>query len=147
MLVEVKAKVTRIIDSKTRKRNETFIVNNCELFVDAEHAVLNNLTSDQEQGLVEDFEIQSLRISPIKEVCTEYAGESSFIATLKDVFLTDDGTEKPMKYKVLLWADSLSEAMARTNVFARQGYDMSVEGLKEVNYEYLTHQDSNEEEA
>ena len=107
MLVEVKAKVTRIIDSKTRKRNETFIVNNCELFVEAEHAVLGNLTSDQEQGLVEDFEIQSLRISPIKEVCTEYAGESSFIATLKDVFLTDDGTEKPMKYKVLLWADSL----------------------------------------
>lgn len=147
MLVEVKAKVTRIIDSKTRKRNETFIVNNCELFVEAEHAVLSNLTSDQEQGLVEDFEIQSLRISPIKEVCTEYAGESSFIATLKDIFLTDDGTEKPMKYKVLLWADSLSEAMARTNVFARQGYDMSVEGLKEVNYEYLTHQDSNEEEA
>ena len=147
MLVEVKAKVTRIIDSKTRKRNETFIVNNCELFVEAEHTVLSNLTSDQEQGLVEDFEIQSLRISPIKEVCTEYAGESSFIATLKDIFLTDDGTEKPMKYKVLLWADSLSEAMARTNVFARQGYDMSVEGLKEVNYEYLTHQDSNEEEA
>lgn len=147
MLVEVKVKVTRIIDSKTRKRNETFIVNNCELFVEAEHAVLSNLTSDQEQGLVEDFEIQSLRISPIKEVCTEYAGESSFIATLKDIFLTDDGTEKPMKYKVLLWADSLSEAMARTNVFARQGYDMSVEGLKEVNYEYLTHQDSNEEEA
>ena len=147
MLVEIKVKVARIVDGKTRQRTETYLKPDCELFVEAEHAVLSNLTFDQEQGLVEDFEIQSLRISPIKEVCTEYAGESSFIATLKDIFLTDDGTEKPMKYKVLLWADSLSEAMTRTNVFARQGYDMSVEGLKEVNYEYLTHQNSNEEEA
>ena len=70
------------------------------------------------------------------------------MATLRDVFITDDGTEKELKYKVLLWADSLSEAMARTNVFARQGYNMNVDGLKEVNYEYLngltTEEENNE---
>ena len=143
MLIEVRVKVSRIIDNKTRKRTETFIVDDCQLFVEAEHAVMNNLSWDQQQGLVEDYEVQSLKISPIREVCTQYAGESSFIATLKDVFIEDDGTEKSLKYKVLLWADSLSEAMARTNVFSRQGYNMSVEGLKEVNYEYLT-QNNNE---
>ena len=52
--------------------------------------------------------------------------------------MTDDGTEKAMKYKVLLWADSLPEAMARTNVFSHQGYNMSVEGLKEMECTYLT---------
>ena len=138
MLIEVKVKVVRVIDNKARKRTETYIVDDCQLFVEAEHQVTAALVEEQNGGVVEEFEIQSLRLSPIREVCTEYPGQFSFIATLKDVFLAEDGTEKALKYKVLLWANSLSEAMARTNVFARQGYDMSVEGLKEVNYEYIT---------
>lgn len=139
MLIEVKAKVARIIDGKTRKRNETFIVDNCQLFVEAEHAVMASLSEEQQMGSISEFEIQSLRISPIREVNNQYTGESTFIATLKDVFVDDQGNEKALKYKVLLWADTLSEAMARTSVFVRQGYDMSVEGLKEVDYEYLTY--------
>ena len=137
MLVEVKVKVARIIDGKTRKRTETYLMDS-EIFANAEYAVMNSLANEQNLGTVDEFEIQSLRISPIKEICTQYAGEFSFVATLKDVFLTDDGTEKAMKYKVLLWADSLPEAMARTNVFSRQGYNMSVEGLKEMECTYLT---------
>lgn len=148
MLIEVKVKVARIIDGKTRKRTETYVVDNCELFVNAEHEVMSALSEEQSSGTVDNFEIQCLKISPIKEVCTEYTGEFSYMATLRDVFITDDGTEKELKYKVLLWADSLSEAMARTNVFARQGYDMNVDGLKEVNYEYLngltTEEENNE---
>ena len=140
MLVEVKVKVARVIDGKTRKRTETYLKDNCTLFVEAEQAVMEQLVVEQDTGLIESFEIQSLRLSPIKEVCTQYTGDSTFIATLKDTFVEDDGTEKSMKYKVLLWADSLSEAMARTNVFARQGYNMSVEGLKEVEVEYFQEQ-------
>ena len=147
MLIEVKVKVARVIDGKTRKRTETYIVDDCQLFVEAEHQVTAALVGEQNDGVVEEFEIQSLRLSPIKEICTEYSGQFSFIATLKDVFLADDGTEKSLKYKVLLWADSLSEAMARTNVFARQGYDMSVEGLKEVNFEYITTEEDSNEQA
>ena len=145
MLIEVKVKVARIIDGKTRKRNETYIVDDCQMFVEAEHQVTAALVEEQTNGTVEDFEIQSLKISPIREVCTQYAGNNSYIATLIDVFIAEDGTEKPLKYKVLLWADSLSEAMARTNVFSRQGYNMSVEGLKEVNYEYLNNVNAEEE--
>ena len=94
MLIEVKVKVARVIDGKTRKRTETYIVDDCQLFVEAEHQVTAALVGEQNDGIVEEFEIQSLRLSPIKEVCTEYSGQFSFIATLKDVFLTDDGTEK-----------------------------------------------------
>lgn len=143
MLVEVKAKVTRIIDSKTRKRNETFIVNNCELFVEAEHDVMNRLSQEQEEGIVEGFEIQSLRISPIKEICTQFNGEFAYIATLTDIFHTDDGTEKVQKYKVFLWANSHTDAVHNIETLVRQGYDMHIEGIKEVNYEYLNHLDSN----
>lgn len=146
MLIEVKVKVARIIDDKTRKRTETFLIEK-EVFAEAEYAVTSGLMQEQELGTVEDFEIQCLKLSPIREVCTEYPGEFSYMATLRDVFVTDDGTEKELKYKVLLWANSLSEAMARTNVFARQGYNMNVDGLKEVNYEYLAEQTSQEEET
>ena len=57
MLVEVKVKVARIIDSKTRKRTETYIVPDCELFVNAEHLVMSRLSEEQESGLIENYEI------------------------------------------------------------------------------------------
>jgi len=142
MLIEVKVRVARIIDSKTRKRGETYLLDK-EFFSEAEYQVMQALSQEQTDGTVESFEIVSLRQSPVKEVCTQYEGASTFMATLRDIFLADDGTEKELKYKVLLWADSLSEAMARTNVFSRQGYNMQVDGLKEVNYEYLT-EDTND---
>ena len=144
MLVEVKVKVTRIIDSKTRKRTETYLVPDCELFVNAEHQVMQHLAEEQESSLIECSEIQSLRISPIKEVCDQWLndytidGDPAFIATLKEIFHADDGSEKTFKYKVLLWASSHSHALQRVQELARQGYDMQIEGIKQVDYDYLT---------
>ena len=137
MLVEVKAKVARIIDSKTRKRVETYVVSNCDLFVEAEQKVMETLAAEQSSHLIESFQIQSLRISPIMEVCVQYTGEIAFIATLKDYFHADDGTEKILKYKVLLWADSHADALNRIQELAREGYDMHIEGIKEVEYKYI----------
>jgi hypothetical protein len=145
MLVEVKVKVARIIDAKTRKRTETFIVPDCELFVNAEHAVMSSLTSDG--NTVEDYQIQSLKLSQIKEIADQFSGEHNYIATLKDIFHEDDGTEKAMKYKVLLWADNLTQANANVEQMTREGYDMQIEGIKQVDYEYLAGLDSSEEEA
>lgn len=143
MLVEVKVKVARVIDSKTRKRIETYLKPDCELFVEAEQAVMERLTQEQEQGLVESFEIQSLKISPIKEVCTQFNGEFAYIATLTDIFHAEDGTEKTMKYKVMLWANGHSDAVRNIQTLVRQGYDMHIEGIKEVDYEYLTEEEDN----
>lgn len=150
MLIEVKVKVARIIDGKTRKRTETYIVPDCELFVNAEHIVMNHLSDEQNGGLIDSYGIQSLRISPIKEVCDQWledytiGGDPAFIATLKEIFHTDDGTEKTMKYKILLWASSHSHALQRVQELARQGYDMQIEGIKQVDYEYLTIQEDGE---
>lgn len=137
MLVEVKAKVARIIDSKTRKRVETYVFSNCDLFVEAEQKVMETLAAEQSSHLIESFQIQSLRISPIMEVCVQYTGEIAFIATLKDYFHADDGTEKVLKYKVLLWANSHADALSRIQELAREGYDMHIEGIKEVEYKYI----------
>lgn len=146
MLIEVKAKVSRIIDSKLRKRTETYLIDK-ELFAEAEYAAMANLTNEQELGTVDSFEIISLRQSPIKEICenTMPGSTFTFIATLKDIFHDDNGNEKSMRYKVLLWANDLSQANQRAQQLARQGYDMQIEGIKQVEYEYLTEQDNEQE--
>lgn len=136
MLIEVKAKVARIIDSKTRKRNETYILDK-EFFSEAEYLVTACLNTQITEGTVESFEIQSLKMSPIKEVASQFDGEYTFIATLIDIWLENDGTEKKLKYKVLLWANSPSQAMSNILQLAREGYDMQIEGIKQVDYEYL----------
>lgn len=139
MLIEVKAKVSRIIDSKLRKRTETYLIDK-ELYAEAEYAVMSNLANEQELGTVDSLEIVSLRQSPIKEICEDTMPGSAFtfIATLKDIFHDDNGNEKSMRYKVLLWANDLSQANQRAQQLARQGYDMQIEGIKQVEYEYLT---------
>lgn len=133
MLIEVKSKVEMTVDGKTRKKTIAVLVEK-EFFSEAEYAVTAYLTADTSIG---EFSILSLRQSPIKEVATQFSGSCTFIATLKDIFLENDGTEKPIKYKVLLWADSLQEAMSNIHTLARQGYDMLIEGVKEVDYIYL----------
>ena len=137
MLVEVKVKVARIIDGKTRKRIESLLMD-CELFSQAEYTAMSNYAAEQSQGLIESSEIQSLRISPIKEVATQFTGDYTFVATLKDIWLDTDGTEKTLKYKVLLWADDLTQANSNISQLTKQGYDMQIEGIKQVDYEYLS---------
>ena len=141
MLIEVKAKVARIIDNKTRKRTETYILDK-EMFAEAEYKVTEELTEEQDSNFIEGFEIQSLKVSPIKEVCTQYEGEKTYIATLKDIFLETDGTEKTVKYKVLLWANNLTSANEFVHEMADQGYNMNIEGIKEVEYNYLTEEEN-----
>lgn len=146
MLIEVKAKVSRIIDGKARKRTETYLIDK-ELYAQAEYAVMLSLSQEEAAGTVSSSEIISLRQSPIKEICEETMQGSSFsfIATLKDIFHDDSGNEKSMRYKVLLWADNLSQANQRAQQLSHQGYDMQIEGIKQVDYEYLTENENEQE--
>lgn len=144
MLLEVKAKVTWIIDSKPKKRTETYLIEK-EVMAEAEYAIMSKLTGYQNEGTLREFEIQSIKLSPIKEINLQYQGEHSYIASLKDIFLQDDGTEKAIKYKVILWANSISEAMNHVREIAQQGYDMQIESLKEVDYYYIDNEDTSED--
>ena len=136
MLIEVKAKVAWKIDGKVKKKIETYIIDE-EVFAQAEYAVMSHLEQYKTDGEVEDFEITGLKLSIVKEIITQYEGEHTFIATLRDTTLLDDGSEKIIKYKVLLWANNIAEAMTHTREIAQQGYDMQIDGLKEVNYTHL----------
>ena len=136
MLIEVKVKVTRIIDAKKRKKLETYILNK-DFFSEAEYKVTEILNTQHDEGTVDSFEIQSLKLSTIKEIADQYEGQYSFLATLKDIYHDDNGNEKSMRYKVLLWADDLTSATHNVRELQRQGYDMQIEGLKEVDYTYI----------
>lgn len=136
MLIEVKAKVAWKIDDKVKKKIETYIIDE-EVFAQAEYAVMSHLEQYKSDGEVEDFEITGLKLSIVKEIITQYEGDYTFIATIRDTTLLDDGSEKVIKYKVLLWANNIAEAMTHTREIAQQGYDMQIDGLKEVNYTYL----------
>ena len=146
MLIEVKAKVARVIDGKTRKRSEVYLMDK-ELFSEAEYRVMALLSGDQETGSVDNFEIISLKQSGIKEIASNTTGNCTFIATLKDIWLADDGTEKSLRYKVLLWADNLTQANTNVLQLVHQGYDMQIEGIKQVDYEYLEDNQNEEQGA
>lgn len=136
MLIEVKVKVSRIIDAKKRKKLETYVLQK-DFFSEAEYAVTALLNGQHDEGTVDSFEIQSLKLSPIKEIADQYEGQYSYIATLKDIFHDDEGNEKYTRYKVLLWADDLTSATHNVRELQREGYDMQIEGLKEVDYKYF----------
>lgn len=131
MLIEVKAKVKAIINNKTKVRTDTFLVNK-EFFAEAEYKITEMFEENITAGVVDSFDILSLKVSPIKEVYTSYVGELSYVVTLRDVFIDEAGNEKHLKYKILLWADNLSDANQRAHEIATQGYNMHIESIKET---------------
>ena len=143
MLIELKVKTKRTDSTgKTRKKTETYLINK-DFFAEAEYAITEMLTEETNSHLLDEFEILSLKISQLKEIATQYQGENPFIISLKDVFHEDDGTEKYTKYKVLLWADSLTEANSRAHELSMQGYDMLIESIKQVEYVFINEEDNN----
>lgn len=137
MLIEVKAKVSWVKeDGKSIKKVNTFLVDK-EFFSEAEYTVTEYLNTLVDSKQIEEFYITSLKESSIKEIYTKYQGDNIFIATLVDVFIDDKGKEKLTKYKVLLWSKDLTDANKNVNDLTSQGYDMRVEGIKQVEHIYL----------
>ena len=146
MLIELKVKTKRTDSTgKTRKKTETYLINK-DFFAEAEYAITEMLTEETNSHLLDEFEILSLKISQLKEIATQYQGENPFIISLKDVFHEDDGTEKYTKYKILLWADSLTEANSRAHELSMQGYDMLIESIKQVDYIFMDEEENETQE-
>ena len=68
MIVEVKARVARIIDNKIRKRTEFYLIEDCDFFVNAEERVIRYLEQEIELNLVDSYTIQQLKIAPVNEI-------------------------------------------------------------------------------
>lgn len=136
MLIESKVKISKEVDGKTYKSVVNYLTDD-ENLVDALATVLSHLHTLQSSHLIADADVISCKQSSIREVATQFEGDKSYIATLKDVWIDEIGDEKSIRYKVLLYAADLTECNERVQQLSREGYDMSVESLTEVNMEYL----------
>jgi hypothetical protein len=143
MLTETRVKTRKEIDGKTIKGTANFLTDS-ETLVDALATVINHLNVMQSSHLIEDADIISCKQSNIKEVATQFEGDKSYVATLKDTWIDEVGDEKTMRYKVLLYAADLTECNHRVQQLSREGYDMKVESLTEVEMEYLLNNDTDD---
>lgn len=106
-----------------------------------ENIVLLNATSFTEaeeigykygDGLT-DIDVVSIKRSKIKEVLNERSNDTDLIwqAELMTLFYDDEGNEKQIKYKTILFAETFDSAKAFISEYMRQGYDdMSLVSLK-----------------
>ena len=145
MLIETRVKTRKEIDGKSIKGTANFLTDS-DTLVDALATVINHLNVMQSSHLIEDADIISCKQSSIKEVATQFEGDKSYVATLKDTWIDEVGDEKTMRYKVLLYAADLTECNQRVQQLSREGYDMKVESLTEVEMEYLLNNDTDNED-
>lgn len=114
-------------NDKTMKQN--FILDNIELFGEAEEMLYKygqSLTA---------CEVIAIKRSKVKEIANNRGSEQDkvWLAEVEDVFLSDEGEEKSIKYKILLYAKSFDSAMKVMDQFLAQGYSMTLVTIKRTN--------------
>ena len=119
------------VDNRGNDKNvkENLVVQNAISFADAEEAGY-----EYGQGLnLNEVDVVGVKRSKVKEVLNTCQHDDDLIwqAELMDVFHDDEGNEKEIKYKTILFAQSFDSAKAFVTEYMRQGYDdMSLVSLK-----------------
>lgn len=111
---------------------EQYLVENRNLFAEVEDAMYVAFDGAQ------DLDVISIKRSKIREIAntaTQNPEEKIFVATLVDIFLNNDGTEKEIKYQIAFYSTSMSAANAFINQYVSQGYKMKIAAIKETKFE------------
>lgn len=106
-----------IIDAKGNDKEiaEKFIIDNCEFCSEAEKVMLLEYNGENR--------CTSIKESNLREFVNERQDDDQaiFLATLEDVFVTDDGDEKATRYVVGLFANTVEEATKIMIEYMKQG--------------------------
>lgn len=118
------------VDNKGNDKNikNNLVVQNAISFADAEEAGY-----EYGQGLnLNEVDVVGVKRSKVKEILNTCQHDDDLIwqAELMDVFHDDEGNEKEIKYKTILFTQSFDSAKAFISEYMRQGYDMSLVSLK-----------------
>lgn len=121
------------VDNKGNDKNVkvNLVVTNATSFAEAEETGY-----EYGEGLT-DVDVISIKRSKIKEVLNERNNDTDLIwlAELMTLFLDDEGNEKQIKYKTVLFAPTFDGAKAFVAEYMKQGYDdMSLVSLKLTKY-------------
>ena len=113
-----------------RTRKDNLILEHAESFADAEQ-----VGYDYGSGLT-GIDVVAVKRSKIKEIANERTSddEKIFLATLVDVFLNDDGSEKLLKYTIAFFSKSMDSAHAYIKEYAAQGYNMCITKIVESSF-------------
>lgn len=133
MLHEVKVSYKkRGDDGNDVIRKESYVVENCDTFSQVEE----RLFTEFDYSYIDDFDVTDIKRSRIKEIANqrESADDRLFMAELQDTFITDDGAEKEIKYKILFFSTNIDSAMSYINRYIEQGYDMTLISLKKTKF-------------
>lgn len=121
------------VDNKGNDKNVkvNLVVTNATSFAEAEETGY-----EYGEGLT-NVDVISIKRSKIKEVLNERNNDTDLIwlAELMTSFLDDEGNEKQIKYKTVLFAPTFDGAKAFVAEYMKQGYDdMSLVSLKLTKY-------------
>lgn len=105
---------------------DKFIVENGTTFGDVEKTMFDMIAGFKESDVI------AIKRSKAKEIANtrEHETDGIWEATVADTYLMDDGSEKTIKYKILFFSKSSDTANAFMNEYLKQGYDMTLVGIK-----------------
>lgn len=123
MYYEVKVKIEKEnAKGELKQVTEHYIVDNCELFAEAEAKALEEFNNE--------CDVFFVCRSKIKEIVNQKDIDKPFFkATIVDVITDDNGEEKENKEVVLVCAKNVKEATSIMEEFLKQGYDMRLDGI------------------
>lgn len=123
MYYEVKVKIEKEnAKGELKQVTEHYIVDNCELFAEAEAKALEEFNKECDVFFVCRSKIKGI-------VNQKDIDKPFFKATIVDVVTDDNGEEKENKEVVLVCAKNVKEATAVMEEFLKQGYDMRLDGI------------------
>lgn len=127
MLYEVQISYTTLDDKAVK---EQYLIEAQEFFANAEHEMYKRFST------CDNLDVTKIKRSNIKEVANlrNQPTDKVWIAQMQDVFVDDDGEEKPIKYKVAFFSDTYDNANAFIIEYAKQGYQMSLISLTLSNF-------------
>ena len=117
-----------VVEGKERMKKVKYVVDRHESFSEVESILCNNFEH------LSNFEVLAIKKSKVKEIANakHHDDDRIYEATLRDIFLTEDGEEKPINYKVFLCAKDFDKAKDFISEYIKQGYDLTLVTLKET---------------
>lgn len=114
-----------------RAKKQMFVIDNAEIFFDAENRLYKYA-----DGLTA-ADVVAVKRSKVKEIVNERKTEDDLIwlTELQDVFLTDEGEEKELRYRVLVFAKTFDDAKAILSEYIKQGYSMEIVSIKKTKFD------------
>lgn len=108
-----------------------YVIEGCDVFAEVENLLYEKFADEN------SLDVIAVKRSKIKEIANvrKYEDEKVYLSEVEDVYTDDNGEEKSLRYKILFYAKDFDGAKAFISEFIKQGFDMTLVGLKRTRFE------------